>query len=119
MFFHHLNSLVSHKNSNNTRHLNWKHSLQNKPLHHYKPLLERIQNGDFDYPEYFEQAEWEDHWAEEEIASKMGITNGHRFLKFSNAFTSSNLKNLTGKIVAVDVFIYLYELLYSSITDEE
>lgn len=49
----------------------------------------------------------------------MGITNGHRFLKFSNAFTSANLKNLTGKIVAVDVFIYLYELLYSSITDEE
>ena len=41
-----------------------------KGLHHYKPLIERIKNGDFDYPEYFKQAEWEEHWCREEIESK-------------------------------------------------
>ncbi len=49
----------------------------------------------------------------------MGIKNLHRFLKYSKALKSSNLKELAGKIVAVDIFIELYELLYSSCTDEE
>lgn len=48
----------------------WRRFPTHKPLHHYKPLLERIQNGDFDYPEYFEQAKWEDYWAEEEVKAK-------------------------------------------------
>ena len=48
----------------------WRRFPSHKALHHYKPLLERIQNGDFDYPEYFEQAKWEDHWAEEEVKAK-------------------------------------------------
>ena len=48
----------------------WRRFPTHKALHHYKPLLERIQNGDFDYPEYFEQATWEEHWCKEEIESK-------------------------------------------------
>ena len=48
----------------------WRRFPSHKSLHHYKPLLERIQNGDFDYPPYFEQAKWEDHWCEEEVNSK-------------------------------------------------
>jgi hypothetical protein len=41
-------------------------------------LLERIQNGDFDYPEYFEQAKWEEHWCKEEIESKKHLFKDHR-----------------------------------------
>ena len=47
----------------------WRRFPTHKGLHHYKPLIERIKNGDFDYPEYFEQAEWEEHWCREEIES--------------------------------------------------
>lgn len=47
----------------------WRRFPTHQSLHHYKPLLERIQNGDFDYPEYFEQSTWEDHWCEEEVES--------------------------------------------------
>lgn len=55
----------------------WRRFPPHKPLHHYKPLLERIQNGDFDYPEYFEQAKWEEHWAEEEVNSKRHLFTNH------------------------------------------
>ena len=48
----------------------WRRFPTHKGLHHYNPLIERIKNGDFDYPEYFEQAEWEQHWCQEEIESK-------------------------------------------------
>ena len=48
----------------------WRRFPTHKGLHHYKPLIERIKNGDFDYPEYFKQAEWEEHWCREEIESK-------------------------------------------------
>jgi len=53
----------------------WRRFPSHQALHHYKPLLERIQNGDFDYPPYFEQATWEEHWAEEEIESKRHLFN--------------------------------------------
>ena len=48
----------------------WRRFPTHQALHHYRPLLERIQNGDFDYPEYFEQAKWEKQWCKEEIESK-------------------------------------------------
>jgi len=71
----------------------WRRFPTHKALHHYKPLLERIQNGDFDYPEYFEQAEWEDHWCEEEIASKRHLFNDSQsFLEESNAIRRRYLK---------------------------
>jgi len=71
----------------------WRRFPTHKALHHYKPLLERIQNGDFDYPEYFEQAEWEDHWCEEEIASKRHLFKDHQsFLEEANAIRRRYLK---------------------------
>jgi hypothetical protein len=48
----------------------WRRFPTHKPLHHYQPLIARIQNGDFDYPEYFEQAKWELQWCQEEIDSR-------------------------------------------------
>lgn len=60
----------------------WRRFPSHKPLHHYKPLIERIQNGDFDYPEFFEQAEWELHWMEEEIeATKPLFKDQEAFMK--------------------------------------
>ena len=56
----------------------WRRFPTHKALHHYKPLLERIQNGDFDYPEYFEQAKCEEHWCQEEIASKKHLFKDHQ-----------------------------------------
>ena len=45
----------------------WRRFPTHQALHHFRPLLERIQNGDFDYPEYFEQAEWEKQWCKDAI----------------------------------------------------
>lgn len=49
----------------------WRRFPTHKGLHSYAPLMDRIQNGDFSYPEYFEQARWEDHWCEEETDKLM------------------------------------------------
>ena len=45
----------------------WRRFPTHQCLHSYVPLLDRIQNGDFNYPEYFEQAKWEDHWCQQDI----------------------------------------------------
>ena len=64
----------------------WRRFPTHKGLHHYKPLIERIKNGDFDYPEYFEQAEWEQHWCQEEIESKRHLFNDQQnFLEESRS----------------------------------
>tara|TARA_R110002167_G_scaffold299801_1_gene504145 strand:- start:208 stop:660 length:453 start_codon:yes stop_codon:yes gene_type:complete len=44
----------------------WRRFNTHKYLAHNAPLLRKIQNGDFDYPPYFKQAEWELEWAKEE-----------------------------------------------------
>jgi len=44
----------------------WRRFRTHKYLPHNAPLLRKIQNGDFDYPPYFQQAEWELEWAKEE-----------------------------------------------------
>ena len=44
----------------------WRRFPTHKALHHYVPLLDRIQNGDFDYAPYFEQAKWEDYWCKQD-----------------------------------------------------
>jgi hypothetical protein len=44
----------------------WRRFRTHKYLPHNAPLLRKIQNGDFDYPPYFKQAEWELEWAQEE-----------------------------------------------------
>jgi hypothetical protein len=45
----------------------WRRFPTHQGLHNYSPLMDRIKNGDFNYPEYFEQAKWEDHWCGEDI----------------------------------------------------
>ena len=51
----------------------WRRFPTHKPLSTTQPLLFRIQNGDFEYAPYFEQASWEDHWCEEEIKEKESL----------------------------------------------
>jgi hypothetical protein len=51
----------------------WRRFPSHKPLSTTQPLLFRIQNGDFEYAPYFEQADWEDHWCEEEIKEKKSL----------------------------------------------
>ena len=49
----------------------WRRFPTHKALPPNKLLIDRIENGDLDYPPYFEQAKWEDHWCKEEIKEKM------------------------------------------------
>jgi len=55
----------------------WRRFPTHKALHCYVPLLDRIQNGDFDYAPYFEQAKWEDHWCQQDI-NKI-LKEAHRY----------------------------------------
>ena len=63
----------------------WRRFPTHKPLHHSKPLIDRIKNGDLDYPPYFEQAKWEDYWAEQEVESKRHLFQDQQnFIKEAN-----------------------------------
>ena len=44
----------------------WRRFKSHKYLPHNAPLLRKIQNGDYDYPPYFQQAQWELEWAKDE-----------------------------------------------------
>tara|TARA_R100001509_G_C4828273_1_gene202358 strand:+ start:352 stop:804 length:453 start_codon:yes stop_codon:yes gene_type:complete len=44
----------------------WRRFRSHKYLPHNAPLLKKIQNGDYDYPPYFQQAQWELEWADDE-----------------------------------------------------
>ena len=44
----------------------WRRFRTHKYLPHNAPLLRKIQNGDYDYPPYFQQAQWELEWADDE-----------------------------------------------------
>ena len=44
----------------------WRRFRSHKYLPHNAPLLRKIQNGDYDYPPYFQQAQWELEWADDE-----------------------------------------------------
>ena len=44
----------------------WRRFRTHKYLPHNAPLLRKIQNGDYNYPPYFQQAEWELEWAKDE-----------------------------------------------------
>ena len=45
----------------------WRRFPTKQELHPYQPLIKRIKNGDFDYPEFFQQAKWESVWCEQDI----------------------------------------------------
>ena len=44
----------------------WRRFRTHKPLPYKATLLEKIRNGDFEYPSYFQQAEWELAWMRDE-----------------------------------------------------
>ena len=44
----------------------WRRFRSHKYLPHNAPLLRKIQNGDYDCPPYFQQAQWELEWADDE-----------------------------------------------------
>jgi len=44
----------------------WRRFRSHKYLPHNTPLLRKIQNGDYNYPPYFQQAQWELEWADDE-----------------------------------------------------
>ena len=44
----------------------WRRFRTHKSLPYKATLLDKIRNGDFEYPEYFQQAEWELEWMRQE-----------------------------------------------------
>ncbi len=44
----------------------WRRFRTHKSLPYKATLLDKIRNGDFKYPEYFQQAEWELEWMRQE-----------------------------------------------------
>lgn len=68
----------------------WRRFPSKQPLHHYTPLLKRIQNGDFEFSEYYHQARWEDQWCQDELNSlKVHIT---RMDSYTNEVTEVKRK---------------------------
>ena len=53
----------------------WRRFRTHKSLPYKATLLDKIRNGDFEYPEYFQQAEWELEWMRDE--QKEFIANYH------------------------------------------
>jgi hypothetical protein len=53
----------------------WRRFRIHKSLPYKATLLDKIRNGDFEYPEYFQQAEWELEWMRDE--QKEFIKNYH------------------------------------------
>ena len=53
----------------------WRRFRMHKSLPYKATLLDKIRNGDFEYPEYFQQAEWELEWMRDE--QKEFIANYH------------------------------------------
>ena len=53
----------------------WRRFRMHKSLPYKATLLNKIRNGDFEYPEYFQQAEWELEWMRDE--QKEFIENYH------------------------------------------
>ncbi len=51
-------------------------------------LLAKIKNGDFEYPPYFQQADWELHWMKEDldefIKNYKGLDDPRRFNEYKN-----------------------------------
>ena len=44
----------------------WRRFRTHKNLPYKARLLDKIENGDFEYSEFFQQADWELHWMEDE-----------------------------------------------------
>jgi len=54
----------------------WRRFRIHKSLPYKATLLDKIRNGDFEYPEYFQQAEWELEWMRDEQQEFINNYNG-------------------------------------------
>ena len=45
----------------------WRRFPVHKSLKYSAPLLDKIENGDFDYPQFFKEAKYEMYWMQEEL----------------------------------------------------
>ncbi len=59
----------------------WRRFRTHKSLPYKATLLDKIRNGDFEYPEYFQQAEWELEWMRQEQK------------EFIDSYTGDNYEN--------------------------
>ena len=58
----------------------WRRFRTHKPLPYKATLLEKIRNGDFEYPSYFEQVKWELAWMEDEQVEFKANYHGNNFM---------------------------------------
>jgi len=57
----------------------WRRFRTHKSLPYKATLLDKIRNGDFEYPEYFQQAEWELEWMRDEQKEFIANYNGDNY----------------------------------------
>jgi len=57
----------------------WRRFRTHKSLPYKATLLDKIRNGDFEYPEYFQQAEWELEWMRNEQKEFIANYNGDNY----------------------------------------
>ena len=57
----------------------WRRFRIHKSLPYKATLLDKIRNGDFEYPEYFQQAEWELEWMCQEQKEFIDNYNGDNY----------------------------------------
>ncbi len=57
----------------------WRRFRIHKSLPYKATLLDKIRNGDFEYPEYFQQAEWELEWMRQEQKEFINNYNGDNY----------------------------------------
>ena len=57
----------------------WRRFRIHKSLPYKATLLDKIRNGDFEYPEYFQQAEWELEWMRNEQKEFIANYNGDNY----------------------------------------
>ncbi len=57
----------------------WRRFRIHKSLPYKATLLDKIRNGDFEYPEYFQQAEWELEWMRDEQQEFINNYNGDNY----------------------------------------
>ena len=57
----------------------WRRFRTHKSLPYKATLLDKIRNGDFEYPEYFQQAEWELEWMRNEQKEFIVNYNGDNY----------------------------------------
>jgi len=68
----------------------WRRFPIHKPLKPSAPLLEKIQNGDFDYPQFLKEAEYELHWLKQDQKKYI-----KEYIGFDNPETTSGYMELT------------------------